>query len=271
MHPPGWYPDPQVPGQRRWWDGHQWTAHVGPAADPTGTGAGPWAVASVAPVAPRSSRTGLVVTGVVCAVAVLAVAAILAVTLLGRSSPSVRAPVTTPTTQPSRTGGTGGGSENQNGSGPTELQKRADAAGISVLGAEGSVTHDHALVVVTVDGEPAQVPASIGIDPTTRQIAVVHTHDTTGIVHIESPHAEDTYTLGQFLTLAGFADDAALCDAYARRPCRVDIQVTAPTAADRNAFKGHGPMPDTPPVQADGRDTVLAQGAVIQIRLTTAT
>lgn len=22
---PGWYPDPQVPGQQRYWDGSQWT------------------------------------------------------------------------------------------------------------------------------------------------------------------------------------------------------------------------------------------------------
>ena len=31
MSAPGWYPDPTVPGQQRWWDGTRWSEHVGPA------------------------------------------------------------------------------------------------------------------------------------------------------------------------------------------------------------------------------------------------
>ena len=38
-HPPAnWYPDPEVPGQQRYWDGTQWTEHRAPAAD---TGSAP--------------------------------------------------------------------------------------------------------------------------------------------------------------------------------------------------------------------------------------
>lgn len=36
--PAGWYPDPTVAGQQRWWDGAQWSEHVAPGgpAGPTG-------------------------------------------------------------------------------------------------------------------------------------------------------------------------------------------------------------------------------------------
>ena len=31
---PGWYPDPQMPGTQRYWDGAAWSDHVAPAAPP---------------------------------------------------------------------------------------------------------------------------------------------------------------------------------------------------------------------------------------------
>jgi Protein of unknown function (DUF2510) len=33
--PAGWYPDQQVPGQQRYWDGVQWTSHTAPDGQPT--------------------------------------------------------------------------------------------------------------------------------------------------------------------------------------------------------------------------------------------
>jgi hypothetical protein len=37
--PGGWYPDPEVPGQQRYWDGSGWTEHRAP-------GSGQWATAA---------------------------------------------------------------------------------------------------------------------------------------------------------------------------------------------------------------------------------
>lgn len=39
LPPANWYPDPEVPGQQRYWDGTQWTEHRAPAADTAEPGA----------------------------------------------------------------------------------------------------------------------------------------------------------------------------------------------------------------------------------------
>src|SRR5262249_13598919 len=64
---------------------------------------------------------------------------------------------------------------------------------------EGNVEHIHAHLDVRVDGQPVDVPAMIGIDRSGRGISPVHTHDSTGVIHIESP-VKRTFTLGEFFT-----------------------------------------------------------------------
>ncbi|GJF30614.1 hypothetical protein KNE206_33140 [Kitasatospora sp. NE20-6] len=73
------------------------------------------------------------------------------------------------------------------------------AAGLPMLSAEGSALHIHAHLDVFVDGEAVTVPPLIGIDEQAQQISPLHTHDTTGVVHIESPVQAD-FSLGQFMT-----------------------------------------------------------------------
>ncbi|MHB8574381.1 MAG: hypothetical protein ACYDCQ_03525 [Dehalococcoidia bacterium] len=65
----------------------------------------------------------------------------------------------------------------------------------SILSMEQLRYHVHAHLALFVDGQPVAVPANIGIRADcTRWL---HTHDDTGIVHIEAP-AFQSYTLGQF-------------------------------------------------------------------------
>ncbi|WP_043435386.1 hypothetical protein [Arthrobacter sp. I3] len=81
---------------------------------------------------------------------------------------------------------------------------RISQAGLTVLTAEGNVDHYHAHLDVLKDGKPIAVPANIGItagaDHRANGISALHTHDTTGVVHIESPTAGQVFTLGQLLT-----------------------------------------------------------------------
>ena len=82
---------------------------------------------------------------------------------------------------------------------PSDAAARVRAAGLSLLAEEGSALHTHQHLSITVDGRPVLVPADIGVDLAERGISAVHTHDTSGIVHVESPRVR-TFRLGQVFT-----------------------------------------------------------------------
>jgi hypothetical protein len=82
---------------------------------------------------------------------------------------------------------------------PADASARVKAAGLPMLGQEGQVLHIHSHLDVFVDGKAVTVPAEIGIDLVKQQISPLHTHDTSGVVHIESPVKTD-FTLGEFMT-----------------------------------------------------------------------
>ncbi|GAC1455893.1 MAG: hypothetical protein PVSMB4_16240 [Ktedonobacterales bacterium] len=72
--------------------------------------------------------------------------------------------------------------------------------GISCQFAEGQVQHYHAELYIYVNGRQVQVPEGIGVRQTC--LYALHTHDASGLVHIESPTAR-TYTLGNFFDIWG--------------------------------------------------------------------
>ncbi len=82
---------------------------------------------------------------------------------------------------------------------PTDAVRFIQDAGLPPLKAEGSVVHYHAHLDVIVDGQPVPVPALIGIDEGARRISPLHTHDRSGVVHIEAP-GKDSLSLGQLFT-----------------------------------------------------------------------
>lgn len=73
------------------------------------------------------------------------------------------------------------------------------AAGLPLLGDEGTVEHIHAHLDININGATVPVPAAIGIDETTQQIGPLHTHNQTGVLHIESPTSAPL-SLGQLAT-----------------------------------------------------------------------
>jgi hypothetical protein len=62
---------------------------------------------------------------------------------------------------------------------------------------EGTVFHIHAHLDIIVDGKSVTIPAGIGIK-NNECLYWLHTHNTSGVIHIESPR-QMTFTLAQFI------------------------------------------------------------------------
>ena len=115
---------------------------------------------------------------------------------------------------------------------PADATAAATAAGVPMLDTEGGATHTHTRLKVTAAGAEMRVPAGLGIDNKTRRIGALHTHDGSGLVHVESPEAGDTYTLAQLLVLWGIEPTpAGVCAAFGLPGCEVRVDGTAVTEA----------------------------------------
>ena len=81
---------------------------------------------------------------------------------------------------------------------PADTDTQVAAAGLTLLPSETLDRHDHAHLDIWVDGKPTPVPAYIGIKGGAQStgFASLHTHDTSGVIHIESP-AGGRFTLAQ--------------------------------------------------------------------------
>lgn len=99
------------------------------------------------------------------------------------------------------------------------LQARLQADGLQILTTEGQVQHTHQHLDLFVDGQRVTVPADIGIDFVTAILSPIHTHDATGIIHVESPIVRE-FTLGEFFDVWGVRFDAhcvgGTCDGNGR-------------------------------------------------------
>jgi len=132
--------------------------------------------------------------GVAAALVVL-VAAGLVIAAAGRSGPG-RAPTAAGALAGLQTGPAPWGANT------ADLAARLRAIGLPPLSpTEGSAVHIHQHLDIDVDGRPVPVPALIGIDPAVG-FAPLHVHDTSGVIHVESPTVRG-YTLGQFFAVWG--------------------------------------------------------------------
>lgn len=86
--------------------------------------------------------------------------------------------------------------------GTDHLKDRLTAIGLPALSAEGTALHIHQHLDLNINGQTIAIPPHIGINETAGFISTIHVHDTTGIIHVESPTIQ-TFTLGQFFDIWG--------------------------------------------------------------------
>lgn len=83
---------------------------------------------------------------------------------------------------------------------PTDPNAGAQAAGLKVAPMDGPMSsgmqHFHIHLDVVAGGRHLTVPANLGIDTATGAMSGLHTHDTSGVVHIEADQ-DQQYILGQ--------------------------------------------------------------------------
>jgi hypothetical protein len=80
---------------------------------------------------------------------------------------------------------------------PADPVVGARTAGLSIGPLEGTAKHFHSHLDVIINGQKVPVPGNMGIATSGQQLAELHTHDTTGVLHIEAPTTTKRYILGQ--------------------------------------------------------------------------
>ena len=136
-----------------------------------------------------------------------------------------------------------------------DLPRRLRAAGVPFSAMEGTVVHIHPRLRVAVEGDPVEVPTDIGISYVEQAMAALHTHDTEGTIHVESPVAR-TFTLGQFFDTWGVRLTKTCVGGYcASGDKRLQASVDGAPAVSPRAI----PL-------VDGQEIVLAFGTPAEVR-----
>ncbi|WP_433786941.1 hypothetical protein ACQPX6_08855 [Actinomycetospora sp. CA-101289] len=91
---------------------------------------------------------------------------------------------------------------------PSDPAPGMRAAGLPFSDMNAMARHFHAHLDVIVAGQPVPVPADLGVDSSSGGMSALHTHDDTGLVHVESPDPNGLYVLGQLFNEWNVALDA---------------------------------------------------------------
>lgn len=92
---------------------------------------------------------------------------------------------------------------------PADPTVGIEQAGLTIAEMTGNGAHFHTHLDISVNGKTVPVPANVGINATTGAMSVLHTHDASGVLHIEADQKGGRYVLGQLFTEWGVRLDSA--------------------------------------------------------------
>jgi hypothetical protein len=151
----------------------------------------------------RRRRLTMIGAAVCVVIVLVVVVVIIAMSGSGGGKDATVRPLETSVATPDLPGAQTSASPWDNGA-ADQLQQRLRTLDLPALGEEGQVLHIHQHLDVFVNGKPTSVPAGIGIEPNGGFISPLHTHDDSGVLHVESP-TKTTFTLGQLFGVWGVA------------------------------------------------------------------
>ncbi|HYF98773.1 MAG TPA: hypothetical protein VD815_01650 [Candidatus Saccharimonadales bacterium] len=96
-------------------------------------------------------------------------------------------------------------------------------SGITCDKTEHLLYHNHTMLIIKNQDQNITIPSDIGIIPNDC-IFWLHTHDDSGIIHVESPN-EISFSLGQFLRVWNSFDNASIIEDILQNKSKADISI----------------------------------------------
>ena len=115
------------------------------------------------------------------------------------------------------------GQDDQSNNNDTFRTIPTNISGITCDKVEHLVYHNHTKLVIKIQNETQNIPAGIGIIPNDC-IFWLHTHDDSGIIHVESP-IKTAFSLDQFLKVWDIFDNSPFIENFSKNNMAANISM----------------------------------------------
>ena len=115
------------------------------------------------------------------------------------------------------------GQDDQSNNNDTFRTIPTNISGITCDKVEHLVYHNHTKLVIKIQNETQNIPAGIGIIPNDC-IFWLHTHDDSGIIHVESP-IKTAFSLDQFLKVWDIFDNSPFIENFSKNNMAANVSM----------------------------------------------